>query len=164
MAAVKCNKCGGIIPDGALFCPACGAPKTAEQPTPTPTQTTPPPAPAPQPVPRGGPGLIGIFDKIFSKAMLMLGISLSILLAWIGNIIATYANDSGGIKIGLVINSFGFALLGLSLIGGGIVNKTLDKNVRAGMVVGGAIMLGMSMVLSLSSVLSALTDMSRYGF
>ena len=166
MAATKCNKCGAIIPDGASFCPGCGAPKGEEKPAATATvqQQAPPPQPTYVQRTSSNMNIMNIYEKIFSKTMLLLGVSLGVLLIWIGNIIATYSDDSGGLKLGIVVNTLGFAILGIILIGGAITNKALDKNVRTGMIISGAIMLGMSMALSLSSIFAALSQVSSFGF
>jgi len=139
MAVSKCNKCGASLPPGAAFCPACGAPKAEEkqkyQPLYQRSSTS--------------IGLTSLFDIIFSKTVIIIGIAIGILLAWISLLIAVFA--SGSSDVAIVLNSIGFIFIGLLLIGGGIFNKNIDKYVRLAMtLIGGYIIL---MSLSLSTIM-----------
>lgn len=173
MNGKKCSKCGADIGINSKYCLNCGMPverDKLEEPIqknePRVTiveeeQQTQPPRTEPRVqkkniIPKNLTSVRDIFDFIFTKTKIIIGIALGILFAWVGNIVTIYAEDSSGVKTGLLLNSFGFAVLGLFLIGGGIANKTLDKNVRTGMIFGGAILIGMSMVTSISSLYSSL--------
>ena len=150
MTVSKCTKCGANIPSGAAFCPSCGAPKAEEQ------QKT-------QPVyqPSSTIGITGIFDLIFSKTIIIIGIAIGILLAWISLLIVIFASDSS--NVAAVLNSIGFIAIGLLLMGGGIFNNNIDKNVRLAMVlIGGYIIL---MSLGLTAIMSGYYSslLSRYG-
>ena len=71
MAVSKCGKCGANIPEGAGFCPACGAPKEAAQPA------------APAPAKSGSPNYQGFIDTIFSRMFITIGLFIAVLVAWI---------------------------------------------------------------------------------
>jgi len=149
MAVSKCVKCGASLPPGAAFCPSCGTPKAEEQPT--------------TPVYHGstGAGLNGLFDMIFSKTAIIIGIVIGILLAWISLLIMVFA--SGSANVAIILNSIGFIGIGLLLVGGGIFNNNIDKHVRLAMVlIGGYIIL---MSLSITSIMmgSYTSLFSRYG-
>jgi len=148
MAVSKCVKCGANLPPGAAFCPSCGTPKAEEQPI--------------TPVYHGstGAGLNSLFDIIFSKTVIIIGIAIGILLAWISLLIMVFA--SGSANVAIVLNSIGFIGIGLLLVGGGIFNNNIDKHVRLAMVlIGGYIIL---MSLSITSIMmgSYTTLFSRY--
>jgi hypothetical protein len=152
MTVNKCSICGAILPQGAAFCPSCGAPKAEEQqkyqPMYQPSQTR--------------IGLTGFFDIIFSKTIIIIGIAIGILLAWISLLIVVFA--SGSSNIAIVLNSIGFMAIGILLMGGGLLNNNIDKNVRLAMVlIGGYIIL---MSLSLSSIImgSYSSILSRLGY
>jgi hypothetical protein len=130
MVVVKCNKCQANIPEGASFCPNCGAPKV-EQPI---TQAYQPQQPTRKALlsPGGSNPIKNIFDMIFSKTAMILGVFFGILLAWIGLVIMIFASSS--YKPAALIASIGFAGIGSLLIGGGIWNNKIDKFVRLAMV------------------------------
>ena len=138
MAVIKCVKCGASLPPGAAFCPSCGTPKAEEQPTYT------------QPNHGStGAGINSLFDMIFSKTVIIVGIAIGILLAWISLLIMVFA--SGSANVAIVLNSIGFIGIGLLLVGGGIFNNNIDKHVRLAMVlIGGYIIL---MSLSITSIM-----------
>jgi hypothetical protein len=136
MVETKCNNCGAKIPDGAQFCPGCGATKGTGQTAPKPVQAQ-PVTPAMSMTQRGLSPLEGVFDLIFSKTVVIIGIGIGILLAWIGVLIGIFSSSNA--DIATFLNTSGFAGMGLILIGAGIWNKKIDKYVRLGMlVIGGA--------------------------
>jgi len=166
MAATKCNNCGAKIPKEAQFCPGCGAPKPAVQQAPQQTQ------PAPQqmqtmskPMVAGSNSMQGLLNTIFSKKFIILGVCLGILLIWIGIVIGNFSigypyTDMNfyGPKFAGTINSLGFAILAIALIGGGIQNRRIDKFVRMGMVFGGTLSLGLALDVSLWTILGNLAS------
>lgn len=152
MTVSKCVKCGSTLPTGAAFCPSCGAPKAEEQ------QKT---QPIYHPV-SAGVVIKGLFDIIFSKTVIIIGIALGMLLAWISLLIMVFT--SGSSNIAIVLNSIGFIFIGFLLAGGGIFNNNIDKYVRLAMVlIGGYIIL---MSLSLAAIMTgAYTSIIRgFGF
>ena len=143
MGEAICSKCGASFPEEANFCPSCGAKRGAT--TQYATQQT-----------------YGIFNSLFSKNLIIIGVCFGILLAWIGSIIyifgaITAIPNMDAIKAALVLGFIGFAALGLFLLGGGIFNKEIDKYVRVGMVVMGAyiIVATMNLLGSLMSLYSS---------
>ena len=139
MTDSKCNKCGVNVPPGAAYCPACGAPKAEEQQKYQPVYQRSP----------AGIGFTGLFDIIFSKTVIIIGIAIGMLLAWISLLIVVFA--SGSSNIAIVLNSIGFVAIGFLLVGGGIFNNNIEKYVRLAMVlIGGYIIL---MSLSLTTIL-----------
>ncbi len=104
----------------------------------------------------------GIFEKLFSKTLIVGGILLGILLIWIGSIIFTFASGDA-LKAASVLNSLGLAAISMFLLGGGLANKNIDKYVRLGMILGGALILlslvssGMSSFSSLQNLLKGYT-------
>jgi hypothetical protein len=151
MTISKCNRCGVNIPQGAAFCPSCGAPKAEEQ-----QKNQPDYQPSSSTI-----GITTLFDIIFSKTTIIIGIAIGILLACISLLIMVFA--SGSYNIAIVLNSIGFIGIGLLLVGGGIFNNNIDKHVRLAMVlIGGYIIL---MSLGLTSIImgSYPSIFSRYG-
>lgn len=101
----------------------------------------------------------GIFGLIFSKTLIVAGIIFGLLFAWIGYIVFTFSfppttEDLTGLKVAFFLNSLGFAAISMFLIGGGISNESLDKFIRTVMVIGGVIVLIMTLVVSLSSLIA----------
>ena len=155
MVEVACPKCGTKVPEGGKFCLSCGVPIVGRA-------ANPPPAPAPAPVqPMKQMG--GLLDTLFSKTFIILGALLGILLVWIGNMIFNFGVENLFTKgeftithIALILNSLGFAVIIVFLIGGGISNKNLDKYIRLGMILGGIFLLGMNLAVSWSGLISGL--------
>ena len=144
----KCLKCGTKIPKEARFCPSCGAVKAIETPQPVQSQPVQPPIQSQQMQPQSMPSpsrpMYETLGPLFSKNLIIMGTLLGILLAWIGTIIATFAGINLLLaRASFILNNLGFVFIGLFLTGGGIINKDIDKYVRLGMIVGGAITLGM---------------------
>jgi hypothetical protein len=76
------------------------------------------------------------------------------LFIWIGAIVLTFSSDLTGYRAAQTLNSLGFFITGVFLIGGGIVNDAMDKYVRVGMIVIGVYMI--TSVLALTSLLSSI--------
>lgn len=134
MGEEKCSKCGADIPTDSKFCLNCGAKIVKE------TQHLQEP-------------IHQVFRFLFSKNLIIAAILFGLLFAWIGIIISTFSTDLTGLRAAQTINSLGFFVTGVFLIGGGIVNDSMDKYVRLGMIVIGVYMI--TMVLSLSPLVSS---------
>ena len=147
MAVSKCLKCGTDIPEGAEFCPSCGAPKGARA-VAQPVQPMQPMQAAPMSMQKVSP-MAGIFDMFFSKTGIILGVAIGILLAWIGVLIGTFSDGNG--DIATFMTSTGFAAMGLVLVAGGVWNRKIDTRARLGMVgIGGYVLtVGLSVSTSL---------------
>jgi hypothetical protein len=91
---------------------------------------------------------------VFSKNMLIAAILLGLLFIWIGVLLLTFSTDVTGYRAAQTLNSFGFFITGIVLIGGGIANDALDKYVRLGMVVIGVYMI--TAVFSLPGIISSI--------
>lgn len=147
---VICKKCGANIPDNAAFCPGCGAPRPAEQPAQKPAEQSAPkqqpvaPAPAPKPKPpkTSSSGAQGFIDFAFKPMMLIIGIFVGVLVAWISRILAqifaanTLAND-----IGTILNFTFMTGVGGLLLCAGFLNTKYNSHIRIALVVAGAIIL-----------------------
>ena len=147
MAVSKCLKCGVDIPDGAEFCPGCGAPKGAQTQA-QPMQSYQPTQAAPMSMQKVSP-MAGIFDMFFSKTGVIMGLAIGILLAWIGVLIGTFSDGNG--DIATFMSATGFAAIGLVLVAGGVWNRKIDTRARLGMVgIGGYVLtVGLSVSNSL---------------
>ena len=152
MTVYKCVKCGAILPQGAAFCPSCGSPKAEEQQKYQPMYQQ----------SSTGIGLLGLFDIIFSKTTIIIGIAIGILLAWISLLIVVFA--SGSSNVAIVLNSIGFIAIGLLLIGGGIFNNNIDKHVRLAMVLICGYIILMSLSLTAIIMGSYSSILSRFGY
>lgn len=136
MVGETCAKCGAKIPAGGKFCLECGTPVGSQQ-APQPVQQQPmATAPAPSIAQRGSSPLEGIFDMVFSKTAIIIGVAVGILLAWIGLLIFIFAPLSW--QPASLIASLGFGAMGVLLVSGGVWNKRIDKFVRLAMVLIGA--------------------------
>lgn len=99
-------------------------------------------AAATQPMYRGASPLQNMFDTLFAEQIIFFMILLGILFAGIGGIMFYFAGTNKTVfDIGYVLNVLGFVFIGVFLLMGGLANKLLDKNVRLGMIIGGALML-----------------------
>lgn len=145
MAEIKCLKCGAILPEGAAFCPACGAPKPEEKPAPQQEQQQTASALAPKSEPKASKSIPELIDSIFSETHMFVMIFLGILIACIGGLIFTFGGSSTTIQIGTVINVLGCLIIGLFLLIGGISIKSYEKFIKLGMILGGAIMITWSL-------------------
>jgi len=140
-----CSKCGAKNPTGAKFCSDCGGPVQIKE------------------MQQSMEQIDGIFEKLFSKTLIVGGILLGILLIWIGSIIFTFASGDA-LKAASVLNSLGLAAISMFLLGGGLANKNIDKYVRLGMILGGALIL-LSLVSSGMSSFSSLQNLLKgYSF
>jgi hypothetical protein len=148
--ATICTKCGASISDDAGFCPSCGAPKKVVP------QASQPMQPMAFKTGNASP-FEGIFNVVFSKTAILIGICIGILFVWIGVIINTFA--TGSVNIATMVSSMGFGAMGLMLVSGGIWNKKIDKFTRLGMVGIGAytIVQTMSISSSITSIFSGLS-------
>jgi len=158
---VTCKKCGANIPDNAAFCPGCGAPKPSEQPSaPETNQPAPMPKPQRQPKPPSSSsgGLQGIADTIFSKMIIMLGICIGLLLAWIGKIITIFTSGTA-YQAGSVLVFTGLVGMGFVLLGGGLLNKNIDKTIKLGMIVAAGILIAFAMMQTFSFNIPDYTNM-----
>jgi hypothetical protein len=94
-----------------------------------------------------------LFRFLFSKNLIIAAILFGILFIWIGSVVLTFSTDLTGYRAAQTLSSLGFFITGVFLIGGGIVNDTMDRYVRVGMVVIGVYMI--TSVLALTSLLSS---------
>ena len=138
MPEEKCGKCGAEIPIDSKFCLSCGT-KVAKE-----TRTVSEP-------------IHQIFNMMFSKNIIIVAILLGLLFIWIGVLVMTFSTDTTGYRVAQVLNSFGFFITGIVLIGGGIANDAMDKYVRLGMIVIGVYMI--TVVLSLPGILSSIRNL-----
>ncbi len=134
MGDEKCSKCGADIPTDSKFCLNCGAKVVKET------------KPTKEPIHQ-------LFGFLFSKNLIIAAILLGLLLIWVGAVVLTFSTDLTGLRAAQVINSLGFFIVGIFLIGGGVVNDHMDKFVRLGMVVIGVYMI--TSVLALPSLISS---------
>jgi hypothetical protein len=135
MGAEKCSKCGADLPPNSKFCLSCGAKVERE----TGSEREP---------------IHEVFRFLFSKNLIIAAILFGMLFIWIGAIVLTFSTDLTGYRAAQTLNSLGFFITGAFLIGGGIVNDTMDKYVRVGMVVIGVYMI--TSVLALTSLISSI--------
>ncbi|HWR63164.1 MAG TPA: zinc ribbon domain-containing protein [Candidatus Thermoplasmatota archaeon] len=135
MGDEKCSKCGAELPSNSKFCLSCGAKIEKE----TRSEREP---------------IHQVFRFLFSKNLIIAAILLGMLFIWIGAIVLTFSTDLTGYRAAQTLNSLGFFITGVFLIGGGIVNDEMDKYVRVGMIVIGVYMI--TSVLALTSLLSTI--------
>jgi ABC-type multidrug transport system permease subunit len=132
MGDENCSKCGAELPSNSKFCLNCGVKVEKE----TRSEREP---------------IHEVFRFLFSKNLIIAAILFGILFIWIGAIVLTFSTDLTGYRAAQTLNSLGFFITGVFLIGGGIVNDAMDKYVRVGMIVIGAYMI--TSVLALTSLL-----------
>lgn len=102
MGDENCSKCGVEIPSNSKFCLNCGEKIEKE----TRTEREP---------------VHQVFRFLFSKNLIIAVILLGILFIWIGAIVVTFSSDLTGLRAAQTLNSLGFFIAGVYLIGGGIV-------------------------------------------
>ncbi|MCK4364876.1 MAG: zinc ribbon domain-containing protein [Thermoplasmatales archaeon] len=139
MAVSKCVKCGANIPEGAGFCPACGAPKAEAAPAPA----APQPVVQPVPVKRAGPGLQGMIDTLLSPKLITIGLFIGVLVAWISRIVMQFLFVGTAPYSALLIVRFTFMVgVGGLLLCGGLLNAKLNVYVRAALIAAGGVIIG----------------------
>ena len=122
METEKCSKCGVDLPSHSKFCLSCGAKVEKE-------------------IQSEREPIHEVFRFLFSKNLIIAAILFGILFIWIGAIVLTFSTDLTGYRAAQTLSSLGFFITGAFLIGGGIVNDSMDRYVRVGMVVIGAYMI-----------------------
>lgn len=85
---------------------------------------------------------------IFSEMLIVAGVLLGILLIWIAQLIGIYGTGTDALKIKLVLKGLGVMLSSGALIGGGILNKNIDKLVRFGMVLVAGLLIIATLVIA----------------
>ncbi len=130
-----CPECGRKIEEDMQFCPGCGTaigePSSEEHPVTAPTADV-------------------DLSRFFSRKMIGLAVAVGVLVAFVGAVACTVADGSDGRKAGLVIYNLGGFVLGGALLLGPLVNDGCDRLLRAGMLVAGALVVGL--VLSPAAV------------
>jgi len=135
MVEGKCNKCGADVPSNSKFCLSCGTKIEKE----TRQEREP---------------IHDVFRFLFSKNLIVAALLLGLLLIWVGSLVLTFSTDMTGYRAAQTLNSLGFFITGVFLIGGGIVNDSMDRYVRVGMVIIGVYMI--TSVLALTHLLSSI--------
>ena len=139
MAVSKCVKCGANIPEGAGFCPACGAPKAEAAPAPI----APQPVAQPVPVKRAGSDLQGMIDTLLSPKIITIGFFIGVLVAWISRIVMQFLFVGTAPYSAMIIIRFTFmAGVGGLLLCGGFLNTKLNVYVRAALIAAGGVIVG----------------------
>lgn len=137
----KCSKCGAELPEEAKFCLNCGA-KISKA------------------LHVHNDPLHQLIQLVFAKNLIIAAILLGMLFIWIGALIVPFSTALAGMRAAQVLNSLGFFILGVFLIGGGIANDGFDKYIRLGMIVTGVYMV--TSVLSIASLISAFSYFGPY--
>ncbi len=79
---------------------------------------------------------MGIFEGLFSKPLILVGVMLGVILQFLGAILLNNDVSNGGVA---VIHNLGVLIMVLVLFGGAITNEKLDPMVRLGMFAAGGI-------------------------
>ena len=78
----------------------------------------------------------------FSESSITAGVVMGILLIWVAYLITILGETGETVyKASSIVSSLGTVFLTTMLVGGGIANARIDKTVRVGMVIMGAILL-----------------------
>ena len=100
---------------------------------------------------------------VFSTALIVAAVLAGIFLIWVGQMVVTWPEFESteamrdAYKISTTLISLGGMVSGGALIGGGIINKSIDKFVRLGMLVAAALIIVQVMSLgALSGLWSSL--------
>ena len=146
--ADRCSKCGADLSKDAAFCPLCGAPKEAEQVQPAPVQPQPvvqtrPVAP-PKPVKTGPGGMDGFIDFALSLKMMLIGLFIAVLIAWITILVGLFVFGNAGTAMTIINFTFMAGAGGLLLVGG-LLNNKLNIYVRAALMVTGGLLLSINL-------------------
>lgn len=131
MAETKeCPECGAEVSGDAQFCPECGASLTpTKQAARAQTYSRP-----------------SVIKTMFSKSLSLGGTIFGIVLAWLGRLINVFADPgSTAMDAARVLDSLGFMMIGVFLVGGGISNSDMNEFVRLGMVLGGILSLALAL-------------------
>ena len=146
--ADRCSKCGADLSKDAAFCPLCGAPKEAEPVQPAPVQPQPvvqtrPVAP-PKPVKTGPGGMDGFIDFALSLKMMLIGLFIAVLIAWITRLVGLFVFGNAGTAMTIINFTFMAGAGGLLLVGG-LLNNKLNIYVRAALMVTGGLLLAINL-------------------
>ncbi len=144
--SINCNKCGAAMPDDASFCPACGEPKPVVKPAPAPKPQT-QPMPVQKPVSKSaGTDFLGMIDTFFSVKMMVIGFFIAVLVAWIARLVNQFMMPGTmAADVLNVLNITFMAGIGAILFLGGFLNTRLDKYMRVGLLIAGALILAQNL-------------------
>lgn len=127
-----CPECGHDLEEDMQFCPECGASvgeaatrDTSGHPVTTPSTSV-------------------DISGLFSRKLLTVAVGVGILVVFVGAVACNVADGSDARKAGLVIYNFGGLVLGGTLFLGSMVNKELDRYLRVGMLLAGALVVGLT--------------------
>lgn len=134
----KCPECGAEIEEGSKFCPNCGADLTAEARPPQETQPT-----------RGrGYSRPSLLETIFSKKLTLAGTIFGIIITWIGGLIWIFADaGTAGMSAARVLNELGLMIIGVFVVGSGISNSEINQFARLGMILGGILLIALTLTI-----------------
>ncbi len=129
-----CPECGADIEEDMQFCPECGGALAGEA-------TANDGASSEHPV--TGPSTNVDISSLFSKKMMTLAVGVGLLVVFLGAVVCNVAGGSGVLKAGLVLYNLGGLVLGGTLFLGSLVNEELDRYLRVGLLVAGALVVGL---------------------
>lgn len=132
MAAIKCGNCGAQIPDKAAFCPGCGQPKAAAK-----------PVAQPAPAAGGGTDIKSFLDTILTTKMVMIGLFIGILIAWIARVIQqVIAVNPIATNLMIILRITFMVGVGTLLLVAGFLNSKYNVYIRAALVATGGVIVG----------------------
>lgn len=120
---------------------APAAPQSVDQSYSQPAYAAPPPAYAAAPV---EPTQIAL-GKIFARTLWLI-VLLGALLMLLGTILAQVAETQGVLDTGFILGALGSFIVGAPMIITGVYYESFSDNVRFGLIVAGAIILGMNLI------------------